>query len=281
MTVIPNLETELLRAAERVSTAASAPRRAQRLGSLMGRWVPVAFAVIVAITVGVIALASLHTRPGTPSQQVASPRGREQLIDLLAVLRRPQTKADVAFSALKTLENNRGKDSAPVDVPLVRYAMTSAWGERLYIVPFKPLTAAQRQAILAQSPRVPASILNNIAPRGETVGLLGSHSPGRLDITIDEILTGTGLLTEHLPATATRRSPEERVLQIVPDGVARVRVRIAERDAKAKTLWVRYLTASVHNNVLAIQRTVKRGLVAISETWYAANRRIIRRIQPD
>jgi hypothetical protein len=95
----------------------------------------------VVIVAGVFLLAGAHQR-AAPN---AAGSSRAQLVKIIAVLRRPQTKADLQAEKLPTLKDNRllGRVFIP-DRSLIRLATTTPWGEKIYFVPLRPRRAGSR-----------------------------------------------------------------------------------------------------------------------------------------
>ena len=92
MTILPDFEAQLIELAERAASAASRRRRRLPAGAL-----PTMLAATTALAVAAIAIIALGNRSHTsprPSTATVPPAAR-QLVSELAVLRRPQTPADV------------------------------------------------------------------------------------------------------------------------------------------------------------------------------------------
>src|SRR5579884_1720947 len=99
----------------------------------------------------------------------------EQLIDILGVLRRPQTKADLNPAILSVLSRVppialRGE----AELALVRLATTTPWGEKIYLVPFRPPTAA---GVAADARRAPG-LASRRNTRSETLGTMSTGGGG-------------------------------------------------------------------------------------------------------
>jgi hypothetical protein len=113
------LERELVGAARRLAGERTVVRRWRV--SLSGLAAATLVAVTVALAAGAVVLLGGHKRV-TPA--AAAVPGRQQLIDILGVLRRPQTEADLSLPpGMRTLFG------AP-DVSLIRLATITPWGER-------------------------------------------------------------------------------------------------------------------------------------------------------
>ena len=59
------------------------------------------------------------------------------------MLRRPQTAADRPAALVSGFSGGLIRLAGTPDLALMRYATTTPWGERLYVVPMNPLTARQ------------------------------------------------------------------------------------------------------------------------------------------
>jgi hypothetical protein len=124
-------------------------RRAWALGLPL-----VAAAVAVAIVIGALALLRGAPKPTQASHQADAgdkpdERPRRHLVDILGVLRRPQTPADRAFPAqLSGVQGAivAGHAGTPV-IRLARLATITSWGQKVFIEPVTPLTAVRATAL--------------------------------------------------------------------------------------------------------------------------------------
>jgi hypothetical protein len=262
------LERELVGAARRLADA-RAPRPARRrraarrnLGALA---TAAASGAVVAAVVAVILLAGQGSK--APVGAAASPR--QQLIDILAPLRRPQTPMDVS-PALRSLlafgpaspHKPTGQGIArpnltgPADWTLVRLATVTPWGFKVVLVPMGP---------------VPAS--SPLARGGE---ILSVCELGRNEASCVGGSTAAELKQDGLVSTASS-GPDNRVLLVVPDGVARVALE-SRRGPGALTV-----SADVHGNVAAFARMpfpYGQAVLQGGMTWYGADGRVLKRIVP-
>jgi hypothetical protein len=245
-----------------------------------------AFAAVVcsgvALVVALGAVVSLHARTAPtakrPAASAASPPSRRHLIDILGVLRRPQTAADRPAQILSELSG-----PGPVawlggpDLPLVRYATTTPWGEKLYLVPIKPGTRAQVVAY-ARRYHLPKSRLSLfLRARSETLGVFGSDGGGGAGDAAT-IEAGKGIGTSG--GIGIRGT---RVTVVVPDGVAEVDFvlpRQPDPEQYGGPVYAHSLivTGVAHDNVVAVQvdRSVPEGPFPM--IWYGANGHVIKRI---
>jgi hypothetical protein len=208
----------------------------------------------VAMVVAVGALVSLHGRtassPGRPAAHPAGPSARERLIDILGVLRRPQTPADLRIlSAVTHVPLQVGSP----DRPLVRYATTTPWGEKLYFVPMRA-----RQD-------------------GEQLSLFSTQGGGGAG-DARSIEAGQGIGTEG--GGGIRGT---RVTLVVPDGVARVKLVLPRQPFPGQYGAPVYphsltVTAAVHGNVAAVQVGRQLAPGTFPMIWYAADGHVVKRI---
>jgi hypothetical protein len=248
-----------------------------RLGSVVA-----VVSVLVAVVIGAGALVLLagHKR-STPITTAATP-GRQQLIDIVAVLRRPQTKADLSLDILSRLEHRSIAALAGFpDLPLVRFATTTPWGERLYLVPMKPPTAKEL-ASFARQFRRPASVIARLHAQGETLGVLSSQGGGGAGTAVS-IEAGQGMETEGAGRSFAGGSTETRFVLVVPDGVAKVEFvvpRQSSPDEPGAPIYRHSLavTVAVHDNVAAAQVDREWDGGPVPMIWYSADGQGLKRI---
>ena len=223
---IDELEQELRAASQRRLRLAAArlprPRVRPGLPAAAARAVPVAVAVLIAIGVTVVVLTEVrHTNPRrTPNRHAVA--DRQQLVDILAPLRRRQTAADRAFptSTLPQGPAITGLQGTP-DISLIPYAATTPWGERIFLIPMKPASAASaNRYVNGFPPRLRPQARHDIAlraARGETLSVFSARGDGGGDASAADIQAGNSFGTEAARSfaggsTRTRRcwwSPTE------------------------------------------------------------------------
>ncbi len=220
MTVLPNLERDLIRAAERATASAQdSPARVVR-GRLAERAALIGAVVItVLIGAGTVIVLGAHQQKQGPSAAAA---GRGELIDALAVLRRPQTTADrhstlpspyivpaLRPPQLRAIIKRRNRaerklaGDPSVDRPLVRQIVTPA-GDEISVVPetWQPSRSSPRRA--------------------EGLGI-SIHTPGNSQsVDTGPQPTSTRSFLAHGLAVF---NDTRRGVVLVPDGVARVTLR--------------------------------------------------------
>jgi len=275
------------------------------------RWFPSLDAVvaiscaIVAIVIGVGALFLVqgHRRS---AQQAATP-GRQELIDMLAVLRRAQTKADLDPQLLSRLQAHEplglALEGTP-DVPLVRLATVTGWGAKVFLVPMKPLTAKSLRDALRHVPAQDRPRFNVIraARKQKTLGVFttergtggGFGGCCTTAATIHGEGTGINGFESLAASTETHSGPNIKdlgsgrtngyiiVINVVPDGVAKVVFLLAHEAGPIKpgatthnhTLAV---TTRVHDNIAAIRIQRPCCVPAVRTIWYASNGRLFKR----
>lgn len=276
-TLLPELEKQLIRAAARAPTAPSGSARPAASKLASGLALVMVATVTLAIGAGALILLRSHKRPA-PSAAAAS---RQKLINILAVLRRPQTKADLNLSILRGLESGPLAGSqGPADVPLIRFATTTPWGEKLYLVPRKPLTAAQIATLARQSQRPPGFIARL---RGrETLDVFSSQGGGGASDAAT-IEAGRAVGTEGAGVDAAGGSSETRLILVVPDGVAKVKFVLPRQPQPAVPGAPIYphsatVTAPAHANVVAVQLNREFDGATPPMIWYSADGRAIKRL---
>jgi hypothetical protein len=247
------------------------PRLAQHLGAVAAVALA-ALAVLVSVG-GIVLLGRHHTsRPVARPPAVAS--SRTTLISILGVLRRPQTPADLDLPQLPQLERNAPNTlplHGPVDLPLVRFAGRTPWGQKIFLVPYKPPTRIQIQG----NRRRVLGLLNRARSLGEWLEIVTPGLVPDLGANAHQIQT-EGDLAEAVVGCQkpSGRCPGAlRFVGVVPDGVARVGVSVAATA-----------TAEVHQNVFAVQLPVLPSSALATGpifTWYSASGQVIKRIGPN
>jgi hypothetical protein len=211
----------------------------------------------LAVVVALGALVALHGRtpssPAKPQAPAASYASRQQLIDTLAVLRRPQVPADLRILSQVT---HLPPFVGTPDRSLIRLASTTPWGEKLYFVPTRAVTAGRRLELLSVFSRqgggggVPAALIDS----GQEIGTEGGGG-----------IRGT------------------RVTLVVPDGVAKVDFVLPRQPFPNQYGAPIYpdslnVTAPVHGNVAAVRvdRNIAPGTLPM--IWYAPDGHVVKRI---
>ena len=186
------------------------------------------------------------------------PKQRQRLIDVLGVLRAPQTAADRSFAQRGWPEPPRapGSTTRP-DRSLIRLATVTPWGAKVFLV---PLTAPTNHVLRRDL--------------GETVALWVQGIGWSDFSTLGEIRSGSAWGPQ-----GSYRRPDgtvgSRFFEIVPDNVARVGfyTHVQLRPFRASGL----VTAAAHHNIAAFQ--VKgAGARLVAAVWYAADGRVIKRV---
>jgi hypothetical protein len=258
---------------------ARAPRRlwGRHPGRQLGSVAAVALVLLtVIVTVGAIVLVGRHSHASPSSTRPAGGSSRAALISLLDVLRRPQTRADLNSPQLSELEHSASGNTplrGPVDLPLVRLAGWTPWGQKIFLVPFKPPTPIQ-----ADRPRDALGLLNRVARHeGERLEIV---SPGLVPLPVSDFGATAGQIERQgVLAEATRACGHAesclgvlRFVGVVPSVVARVTVSFGTTVA-----------AAVHQNIFAVQLRVPTGdgeATGPYFTWYSNSGRVIKRIGP-
>jgi hypothetical protein len=259
---------------------------------------PVGLAVLVTILVAAVALTTLdhhsHHR-SQPSATGAAVPDRQQLIGMLAVLRRPQTKSDLDPQLLAMLKrlDQRGLGSdlegAP-DLSLIRLATITPWGAKVFLVPLRPLTASELRAAARRLPlafrRRPGGLLQSA--REETLSVVtidrgGPNYGGGGGITAAEIEAGHGSSGTEGSTPLHGNGGYTRMTIVVPDGVARVTLVLPRQGSQIGPGTPVYkhpltVTAQVHGNVAAFQIDRQCCTGHIATTWYGANGQVLKQL---
>lgn len=251
MTILPDLEQQLIDLATRA--APPTPTRRRRLPAPGGMATMFAAGLALAIaTVAVITLGHRSQTPARPPSATVPPAARA-LVSELAVLRRPQTPADLNSSNLNLFlqlhgpADPRQQRGQPIR-SLIRLATVTPWGEKVYLVPF-------------------------LAPDGTaTLGVVGNG--GSCCATAAGIASnGTGSLSGGPSGN--------QVLVVVPDGVAKVAILLPRQGIPGEPAYKHTLaiTVPVHHNIAAFQSTRNADDIGLNHMiWYGPTAKIVRRI---
>ena len=186
------LERELIDAAHRQASG-----RLDRRRGTTG-WIAIAVVVAVTVAVGASALLLLggHQRPASRP----TIKGRQQLINMHPPLRRPQTQDDLPGFLSQLTQGPPSVQQIP-DLPLVRFATVAPWGEKLFLVPVKPPRAS---ALARQRPRLPRSVMRELAASGERLDVFSRRGGGGAGdpAMINADLTQIGSATPTVRSTA-------------------------------------------------------------------------------
>lgn len=251
------LERELVSAARRrvrlAPPVALPPVAVRRRRGSMGAFAAVVLAGL-AVVIALGALVSLrgHKQPvhHAPARAATVP-GRQQLIDILGVLRRPQTPADLARKHWIPM------GWGTLDISLIRRATVTPWGEPVYLIPVK------------QSGHEAISLL---------VG-----SGGGCCARASDIVHFGDVTTEGAGRSFAGGSTGTRVVALVPDGVARVAFVLPRQPSPGQAgapIYRRSLTvnARVHDNIAAVQVDRESDGAPPAMIWYAPDGHVISRI---
>lgn len=282
MTYLPELRTSLVDAAARAVEEPRADRR-RRWPAAGLRALPLALGIAVAVAIAVLALTALR-HPATshaPAPTATQVHGRQALIDILGVLRRPQTDADrdsrILTENLRSLAQGAGALAVTPDYPLIRRATTTPWGSPVFLVPVKPLPVHAIHAPPGSTGYAP--LQRQMGERLMEVDRSGSGG----DQTASAIEAGHFLGTMGAGRSFAGGSTGTRLILVVPDGVAKVAFvfpRQADRNDAGAPVYRQSLTAvaPVHGNVAAVQ--VPRACCGsnLPMIWYAPDGHVVKRL---
>ena len=284
------LERELVSAARRlgageetVSLPGARPHQGRRPRGAVA--LLLSTAVVIALALGAVVTLGGRRQPHTTVRTPAvSPAGVRHLVGILGVLRSAQTPADRPPALVPRLTSRLGLTFVGTpDLALMRFATTTPWGERLYVVPINPPTAQQ---IARFTKRVPAAqrsrLIKLIRGRAETLMVLSIDGAGGAGdaATIEQ---GHGIGTEGAGRTFAGGSTATRITLVVPDGVAKVKFvfpRQSSPEQPAAPVYPHSLAviAPVRDNIAAVQvdRDVMDGSVPM--IWYGPDGQVVKRI---
>jgi len=240
------LERQLVEAARRQAKS----RRSKRtfgVGQIVGGLATAAVLVVtLVIAGGALILLGGHHRAGNPTRASS---GRQQLIFVIEVLRRPQTSADLHSPTIARLLSTYDRSpqrwdrwGAP-DLPLIRRATVTPWGEGVFLIPVKPTSGRGQEGLLWAT-----RSFNNCCATAADMKAFGE-------------VNSAGQATSR---TVGRGKAIERFLAVVPDGVAKVQLG--------------HLVMPVRDNVAAAQ--ANGNLVGVTPVtfWFGPDGDVIRRI---
>ena len=259
-------------------------RRVRGWSAVGVRVIPVLLAVLVTLAIAVLALTEIRHHAPRRAVSSAAVSGRKQLIDILAVLRRPQTKADLGLNRASL--PHAGVFIGAPDLSMVRFATVTPWGEKLFLVPFKPPT---RQSLAAAERQFPqrdrtqlARTFARLASRGETLGVY-SRKGGGGGVPASFIEARGELSTEGAGHEFAGGSTRTRLILVVPDGVAKVVFVLPRQPAGAQNGAPIYphslrVAVPVHSNIAAVQVDRQCCTDQLPMIWYAADGHVVKRI---
>lgn len=299
MSYLPDLRSSLVQAAERNRTTTVsarlpvARRRGWRRRTAAGlRSTPILLSVLVAVGIATLALAQLGHggRPVRPSTApTAVPSQLRPLYDILGVLRRPQTYADLHTApVVRWLKNEPGRPTASLGTPdmrLIRRAAVTPAGS-VFLIPELPLTPAARarveRRLAAQfGGRAAGHLASRPLPTGLFV-LVGNAggAGGSCCVTASQVRSG-GVMT-----SGGEQSPNgpgyTNIAVVVPDGVAKVAFLVAAgRRYTSSGAIVRWpskrVLVAVHGNAVGVHLDHP-CCSQVAMIWYAADGSALKRI---
>ena len=326
MTILPQLEHDLFEAAKEhlpgdLATGTSdqdrnlgrlrRPARLRHGLARTARTLPMLLAVAVTMIIAAFALIVLNhhrrPRPSAPATVQSAPAtvqsARRQLVQMLGVLRRPQTKADLdaelvpgpfAFIAVPEqyvrrgqrppagLEHRLAKLGHPqLDRALIRVVRIPAWQAKVGILPAtwqpSPSSPDRSEGLdlelwIGSKPTIPPSSDIATGPPVASIDTVRDHG-----LAVTDNVRGQDLLDGVL---------------LVPDGVARVTLRVTrviQPPLRVTLSEFGTATATVHDNIAAFQlaigaATSRDGVsgefgtsVIAQETWLDASGNVLKR----
>jgi hypothetical protein len=296
------LERELVRAARRMGAgeetvslpgARRAPGRGD--GTHGRRAVPprsagtiavlLSTAAVIAVVLGAVVALGGHQRPRRPTPApaaAASTSGAGQLVEILGVLRRPQTAADRSSALGSRFSNGLLGLAGTPDLALMRYATTTPWGERLYVVPMNPPTTRQIKSFALRFPGARGQLARLARPRAETLMVFSAGGFGGAGdaATIER---GGGIGTEGAGRSFAGGSTATRITVVVPDGVAKVQFVFPRQPSPGQPGAPIYshslsVVAPVTDNIAAVQVDREVTIAQFPMIWYGPSGQVVKRI---
>lgn len=286
MTLLPQLRGSLVHAAERsrvpAARAGRRGRREVRLGGL-ARAVPAMVLACLTVGIGALALTSFHHRTDVGGRQPAGAAKLtvtdRQLLQAVAVLRRPQTALDRKIyrqSRLASLGQGPGILGVQVDPASARLATITPWGTRVLLFLAVPRSAQQRPA----KPKASYQLMRVPSLASGGLGVEEQHGFGCC--TTASVLRQDGSESEHgWGRSFAGGSSGFRLYVVVPDGVAKVTFVLPRNSNPGQygaPIYSRALrvTVPVHGNVAAIEEAHRQCCGgSVAELWYSAGGKVI------
>jgi hypothetical protein len=259
----------------------AAPSSRSPAPRLVARAVGVAVVVLVPLAVFVGALVLLRGGANPPSTtKLTGGTVIEQLVDILAVLRRPQTDADRLPDSLVAGPGMAVNVGAP-DRRLARLATVTPWGQKVFIAPMHPLSAADIAALKRKYPGLARALASRPAQK-VTLGLFGNRE--RAFGSVSDVEAGRESTFDGANSILGLGGPGPplRVLMVIPDGVAKVAFALPRQAYPGAIAYPKpeTITVPVHDNIAAFQtdRYIDEDHWSrIGMTWYAPSGAILKR----
>jgi hypothetical protein len=186
---------------------------------------------------------------------------------ILGILRRPQAPDDltpaVRQQVVKAVVRATLGLTGPPILSLVRFAITTPWGQRIYLIPYLPPTTRQMA-------KLPAKYRNgHLLPTTATFSLYPITSA----FATPSALKTTGVWGGNVGGG--------RFVFVVPDGVARVAIwpstgSIRNDPHPLMPARSKPIVLTIHNNAAAFQ--TRHAFRPGQEIWYGPSGKIIKRI---
>jgi hypothetical protein len=215
--------------------------------------------VALVLTVVVIGAGGTSLGRHQRSATVATLRSSQQrLMNILGVLRRPQTQADRTPRFFDQFENGAPALGGTPILPLIRLATTTSWGDKVFLVPFESPTPKSISKLPPHLRRLASRRLAH-EPQIVRLGIVDDGGGGCCDSVASIEAGNAGLSGGPSPNS---------VLLIVPDGIAKV-----------TALLPHAVTTVVHGNIaaFAVHQPVE-NLNINKMIWYGPSGRVVKRI---
>ncbi len=292
MSLLPEIREELYAAADRQMRGIERAPRRQRWRDSISTALVLTGVVVAVVGVGAVLLTVHHGRSQSANQSAASQAAEQRLRRILGILRRPQTKADLPPALVRVLKRRTPFPpfwNGSPDLRGVRLAAVTPAGEEVFLVPYRPPSAA---AIAAGLPHILpanrsrfAARLRARAAQGDSLAiqLMYHGRPGSSGAPVDGLVRrhGGGSMTaatieQHGTATwgGFYHGHQTEVVLVVPDGVAKVTLVVPNPTGSAVLTTV---TGRVHNNVLSVLVPGAQHDPIQKMTWYGPTGAVLRR----
>jgi hypothetical protein len=252
----------------------------------------VSVGVTVAIVVGAFVLLRGAGNPRPAPVNRTSGTTIQHLVDILGVLRRPQTPADRALpdpSAGRPGEAfsaaiNEARSGTPV-LRLARLATVAPWGQKIFIDPVTPLTATRAATLEHRYPQLRKAFqqLRQNEPHTVTLALYGGRETSFGSVTDIEQGHQTTVQGPNGILGLDGFAPPLRVVMVIPDGVAKISFVLPRQAYPGAIVYpaAQTITVPVHNNIAAFQtdRYIDEDHWSkIGMIWYASSGASVKRI---
>ncbi len=211
---------------------------------------------------------------GAPTDVVRTPpsAASEPLRSILQILRRPQATSDLSLPAAHTPGFSSPTQAAMTGTPeygLMRLAGLTSWGQRVFLLPYRPPTPRQIDALPA---RLRAQARRQAIRAEELFYFLGFGNGGQIGTAAD-VAAGRAIVEYGGGVQAGRVLPLQLIV-VVPDGVQSVGFTVSQPGG------VRMHRVPVHGNVATLQVRTAPPNNPRQIVWYGSHGRVLKHYTP-